>query len=559
MSTQVPVSNPPTGNVAHAAARSLSGADVHNASTAAPTEPRTHFGPVSTTLARLLCQSAARRPDHTAVEDPDRQAAITYRDLDARSNELRDLLVRGGVRPGDRVGICVPKSIASVAAVFGILKARAAYVPVDAGAPAARNAGIFEDCSIKMAFVEKSLLSGLRDAWTGPPLIVVGEPGDDVVLTGLHRGAGEQGQIPGAEDALPDDLSYILYTSGSTGRPKGVVHTNASALSFVDWCSDTLGPSEDDRFSSHAPFHFDLSILDLYLPIKHGATIVLVGEEVGKQPLGLAALISERRLSVWYSTPSILRLLTDFGRMKRFDYSSLRLVLFAGEVFPIKHLLALKSLWPKPRYFNLYGPTETNVCTYYEVPAEIPEDRVTPMPIGWTCANDRARVVDKRDEDVARGAEGELCVSGGTVMQGYWNLPERTAKAFLVDETGTRWYRTGDVVRETEAEGYVYVGRRDRMVKRRGFRVELGEIEVALYRHPAVTEAAVIAARDEQGDVRLDAFVAFQDGQRGSVIEMKKFCTENLPMYMVPDRFMFLDRLPKTSTDKIDYQRLTGA
>lgn len=512
----------------------------------------------SITLAQLLRDSAARRPDHVAVEDPDRGSSITYRELDTRSDEISRMLVRRGVRPGDRVGVYAPKSVDSVAAIFGILKARAVYVPVDAGAPPARNAGIFADCSVKAVFVASPLADGLRAAWQGVELPAVEEPADGLLLLqGLDDGVGESADTT-AQEGEPTDLAYILYTSGSTGRPKGVVHTNASGLSFVDWCSEALEPNENDRFSSHAPFHFDLSILDLYLPIKHGATVVLVGEEVGKQPLGLATLISNLRLSVWYSTPSILRLLTDFGRMARFDYSSLRLVLFAGEVFPIKHLRALKGLWPHPRYFNLYGPTETNVCTYFEVPAEIPESRTTPMPIGWTCENDRARVVDEDGSEVPFGSEGELCISGGTVMQGYWNLPERSERAFLNDASGARWYRTGDVVRETRDEGYVYVGRRDRMVKRRGYRVELGEIEAALYRHPAVTEAAAVAARDEQGDVRIDAYLACADGQRRSLIEMKTFCSENLPMYMVPDRFVFRDRLPKTSTDKIDYQRLTG-
>jgi acyl-CoA synthetase (AMP-forming)/AMP-acid ligase II len=229
-------------------------------------------------------------------------------------------------------------------------------------------------------------------------------------------------------------------------------------------------------------------------------------------------------------------------------------VLFAGEVFPIKHLRALLEAWPAPRYFNLYGPTETNVCTYFEVPTPIPVEREEPFPIGRVCENDEGLVVDEEDLPVIAGEEGELLIRGGTVMQGYWNLPERTASAFHVDPGG-RWYRTGDLVREDADGTLLFSGRRDRMVKRRGYRVELGEIETALYRHPEIVEAAVLALPGEDG-ISIEAFVCRADGGKGSIIEIKTFCSKELPLYMIPDRFQFRQSLPKTSTDKIDYQAL---
>jgi acyl-coenzyme A synthetase/AMP-(fatty) acid ligase len=242
--------------------------------------------------------------------------------------------------------------------------------------------------------------------------------------------------------------------------------------------------------------------------------------------------------------------------MDRHDYSALRVINFAGEVFPIKHLRTLKGILPKPRYFNLYGPTETNVCTYYEVPETIPPERTQPFPIGKACSHYRIRIVDENGEDAPPGEEGELVASGPGMMIGYWNLPERTANAFLVDETGERWYRTGDVVFEDAVGNYIFVGRRDRMVKKRGYRIELGEIEAGLYRHPEVKEAAVIALPDPENGVMIKAFLSFTGGRRPSIIEMKRFCVDNLPAYMVPDVFAFADLLPKTSTDKINYQLL---
>jgi acyl-coenzyme A synthetase/AMP-(fatty) acid ligase len=221
----------------------------------------------------------------------------------------------------------------------------------------------------------------------------------------------------------------------------------------------------------------------------------------------------------------------------------------------VKHLRALQKLWPAPDYYNLYGPTETNVCTYHRIPPEIPDDRTQPYPIGRVCSHLRARVVDERGGDVVAEREGELCIEGPGVMQGYWNLAEQSARAFLADSAGERWYRTGDIVTEDGDGVYTYLGRRDRMVKRRGYRVELGEIEACLYRHPTVAEAATVALPDEDG-VRIKAFLTCREGKRPSLIELKRFCSEHLPLYMVPDLFSFQPTLPKTSTDKIDYQKL---
>jgi amino acid adenylation domain-containing protein len=454
------------------------------------------------------------------------------------------------------------KSIDAIATIFGILKTGAAYVPVDPGAPAARNAYILHNCGVKVVVLESRFEGKLRTEieQLGPPpqLLLVGRVGGGIPLReALLRDQAQQ-PAPAIDTVIsnPEDLAYILYTSGSTGKPKGVMLSHRNAISFVDWCSEVFGPQPADRFSSHAPLHFDLSILDLFVCIKHGATLVLIREELGKDPGRLAPFIAEKRISVWYSAPSILSLLAQYGNLERFDYSTLRLILFAGEVFPVKHLRAVTTLLPEPRYFNLYGPTETNVCTYYEIPTPIPEERTVPFPIGKACSHLRTKVVDEQAQEIVDGGEGELCVSGSGVTQGYWNLPEQNERVFLTDQAGQQWYKTGDVV-TTDSEGnYIFVGRRDRMVKRRGYRVELGEIESALYRHPLVKEAAVIAGTDVEGGVRIKAFLSCREEKRPSLVALKQFCSEHLPLYMIPDFFSFQDALPKTSTDKVDYQRL---
>jgi amino acid adenylation domain-containing protein len=502
--------------------------------------------------------AAVRYPERTAVVEPG-GASISYRELDRLSDRLRDRLTALGVAPGDRIGFYLRKSIDGVAAMYGILKSGAAYVPVDPGAPAARNAYIMHNCAVKVALVEAELEERFR-----AELAALGAKPHLIVLPRIGGGAGlsaaldREPSAPAVRTALPgsDSVAYILYTSGSTGKPKGVMLSHENAVSFVDWCSEVFQPTHTDRFSSHAPFHFDLSILDIHVSLKHGATLVLVSEDAGKDPERLAQLISNEQISVWYSAPSILGLLAQFGGLPGYDFSRLRMVLFAGEVFPVKHLRTLTELWPHPRYFNLYGPTETNVCTFHEVKLPVPPERTAPYPIGAVCSHLAGRVVDENGAPVSAGSEGELCITGRGVMQGYWSLPEQTARGFFTDGDGSQWYRTGDIVIEEPVGNYVYRGRRDRMVKRRGYRVELGEIEAGLYQHTAVKEAAVVALPDEESGVRIIAFLSTEDGRRMSLIEMKKFCSERLPLYMIPDRFSWHDALPKTSTDKIDYQRL---
>jgi L-proline---[L-prolyl-carrier protein] ligase len=504
----------------------------------------------------LLLASSRSHADNVAVIEPN-AGTITYGELEQQAARIAGFLTHQGIGRGDRVGIHTPKSIGAVASLFGVLKAGATYVPVDPTAPARRNLEILTDCSVKAVITDEPHAERLRaESESAPTMRRLGAlehlsrftPGL-VVIDGI---SGDENEGP-----APEDLAYILYTSGSTGKPKGVMHTHASALSFVDWCVHEFRPTPLDRFSSHAPFHFDLSILDLYVPIGAGAAIVLIGEDLGKQPLKLAELFSGHRLTVWYSTPSILRLLLEYGKIDVQDCSSLRLVLFAGEVFPIKHLRALKDLWRHPRYYNLYGPTETNVCTYYEVPSVLSPDRTDALPIGNACSGDDLQIVSPEGEEVAPGEEGELLVSGGSVMTGYWNRPELTERVFSVDPRDRRWYRTGDVVAE-EVDGLRFAGRRDRMVKRRGYRVELGEIESALYRHPLVTEAAMVATPDSESGVLLKAFLSWSGDKPPSLVDLKRFCASNLPLYMVPDRFKVLPELPKTSTDKIDYQKLAG-
>jgi acyl-coenzyme A synthetase/AMP-(fatty) acid ligase len=298
-----------------------------------------------------------------------------------------------------------------------------------------------------------------------------------------------------------------------------------------------------------------LSVFDLFVSCRNAATLVVIGESLAREPARLGGFLRTRPISVWYSAPSILALLTEHGGLDRLGFPAPRLVLFAGEVFPIRPLRQLRRLWPRARFWNLYGPTETNVCTAQRIPDSIPEDRSEPYPIGAVCSPLQARLIDEEGRMVPPGAIGELLISGPGVTRGYFGQPELTDAAFLTDEEGRRWYRTGDLVADDGTGCFQFHGRRDRMVKKRGYRVELGEIESVLHHHDGVDRAAVVASDDAAG-VSISAFVALKPDHKKSIIAMKRHCTTYLPHYMVPDHFTFVSSLPATSTDKVDYQRL---
>lgn len=489
-------------------------------------------------LHHLVIDSAVKHPDRPAVVAAD--GTLDYARLDRRADafarRLRDL----GVGRGDRVVVWARKSTDVVAAMQGVLRLGAAYVPADDSAPAERVALVAGDCAARAVLTT-------ADRTTELSALLPGVPCADLVETGPTTGHDDAADGPGrfAEPVGPDDLAYILYTSGSTGTPKGVCISHRNALAFTSWVVDLLAPGPEDRFANHAPLTFDLSVLDLYAAFTVGAAVHLVPSELAYAPEQLVEFLYERRITVWYSVPSALTLMMRSGGLTdRPAPDALRAVLFAGEPFPIGQVRWLAA-WTPARLLNLYGPTETNVCTYHEVtPADLERDR--PVPIGRAASGDRvwARAAD--GSVCGPGEEGELLVDGPTVMTGYWGAPPQRGA-----------YATGDIVQLRADGSFDYVGRRDHMVKVRGHRVELGDVEAALTSHPDVAEAVVVVT-GHGVDARLAAFVVPGPGRRPGPLTLRSHCAKRLPRYMLADVLRLLPELPRTRNGKVDRAALAA-
>ncbi len=510
-------------------------------------------------IQHLLEQTAERIPAREAVRC--HGESLTYSELVQGANRLAHVLNRTGIEHNGRVGIYTGKGLDAVTAMYGILKSGAAYVPLDTAAPPERLAKIVQDCSIRhvvsnerqRAGIEKVMASGGRFEY------VVGLDDDlpGTVNIPWSEVADQSDSASSGGNPTEMDLAYIIYTSGTTGDPKGIMHTHRSSLSFVDWAVAEYGLRLDDRISNHAPLHFDLSTFDFFAGASAGATTVVIPEAYTKLPASLSTLMQDERISVWYSVPAALIQLLLRGVLADRNLERLRWVIFGGEAFPTKHLRALMKLLPDTRFSQLYGVTETNVCTCYHVPG-IPSDPDTPIPIGRVLPNMDGLVVDEQDQPVAAGIAGELLIRGPATMVGYWGRPDLSERVFFRRDRFAAfeeaYYRTGDLVQMLPDGNYRFLGRKDRQVKSRGFRIELGEIEMALLSHADVQEAAAFIVPDGEGSHRVEAAVVVE--QPIEEAELLRHVRGKLPVYAVPTRCAVVDRLPRTSTGKLDLRTL---
>ncbi|HET9179977.1 MAG TPA: amino acid adenylation domain-containing protein [Terriglobia bacterium] len=479
--------------------------------------------------------------------------AISYTELDAKSDEIAAAVERMKLRPGSKVGIFRKKSIPTVAAIYGVLKAGCAYVPIDTKMGPDKLAAVLQDAGLEALIVDPVLEKKIQDVAAGG----LGYHFEEVSSSGdLLYFAGPSGVRNTA--SMEPSLAYILYTSGSTGIPKGVQHTNASALAFVSWAVTEFNISSSDRLSCHAPLHFDLTIFDLFAAAMTGACVVLIPDDVAIFPLQVASIIKNERISIWYSVPFALIQLLERGDLGQRDLA-LREVIFAGERFPPTQLQQLARTLPKVRLTNLFGPTETNVCTYHHLsPPDLASDQF--CPIGIPCPYSLIEVVNENGNRVAAGETGELLVGGASVMTGYLNKPELNEKKFvtrMIQGQAERLFRTGDLVSMAEGQPMFFHGRFDRQVKVRGFRIELDEIEAALANCAGVAAAAVWIDNDRNGFAEVRAAVASDAASaKLSGDDLIWKIRRQLSVAAVPLRVCVLSSLPRTVNGKIDYAEL---
>lgn len=490
---------------------------------------------------------------------------MTYAELDRLSDLLAAGLAARGCGHGDRVAILCRKSIESYVAVYGILKAGCAYVPLDRRSPPARLGYILGDCGVKGIVVDSAtapLAEKLAPMASSLEFAVSYTASRDQLPTLPLADRAELEALAAAvprSEPVDTDLAYILYTSGSTGSPKGVMISHLNSMSFVRWASEHAGITRGDRVSGHAPLHFDLSIFDIFAVALMGGVLVPVPDGISTFPSRLSDWIRENRVNIWYSVPSALMLMAQQANFNAAQFPELRLVIFAGEVFAVKFLNAWLRKLPDATFMNWYGPTETNVITSYTICRG--SMVLQPVPIGRPCANvDVFQIDEEGNRTGGAGVEGELCARGSTVALGYWGDREKTAKSFHADPVlQDRTYHTGDIVRMNADGEYEYIGRRDHMVKIRGYRIELGEIESALYRIDGVREAAVIPVPDDaSGGIALIGCVAatHPGSDENYPDTVMSELARSVPAYMMPVRMLVLGELPKTSNGKIDRQSL---
>ncbi|MEV0642237.1 amino acid adenylation domain-containing protein [Streptomyces sp. NPDC050619] len=500
-------------------------------------------------LHTLMSRWVRETPDAAAVVDESR--TLTYGALDAESNRIGRALRTLGLRPDDRVCLLVPKSALAVSAILGVLKAGGVYVPLDGAGPAARTAKVIRDSMPQWIIVHPAF-----DALVEECRSELGDdlPGQVFSLRQDELVTLDSAPLPASQP--PSGLAYIIFTSGSTGVPKGVQITHAGAVHFIRWLVDHFGIGPEERLSGHPPFHFDLSVLDVFGALAAGAELRLVPEAANFLPHRTASFIRDHRLTQWTSVPSVLTWMERRDAVRPGDFPDLRRIICSGDVLPTSVVAYWLRRLPHITIVNTWGATETSVLSSFHELREAPADPQVPIPIGKAVPGEELAVLRPDGSRAAVGEDGDLCIAGPGLSPGYWRDPEKTARAFRYFPTANgqrRWYITGDHGHVDESGTFHFHGRADRQVKSRGFRIELDEVAVAVNALPDVAEAAVVAlpVAGMEGS-QLHAACTLRTGVAKEPAGLRDALLKRLPEYMVPVRWHFVDEVPKSPNGKID-------
>ena len=519
-------------------------------------------------LHQFVTDQADRRPETQAVLGEG--TSLSYAQLEELSNQLARTLREGGCRKGDRVCLLMPKSPMAIAAILGIYKAGGIYVPLDPTSPPGRLTLMLDSCENNWVLAGGPV-AGLLDEVLGQ------ERFRDFIRVGwIAHGPSSGNHFKPAftleevqrlstasvdAQTTRDDPAHILFTSGSTGIPKGVIITHSNVLRFIEWAVQYFRLSSSDRLSGHTPLHFDLSFFDIFGTFAAGAQLHLVPTELNLVPHKLAAFIREAELTQFFSVPSVLNYLAKFDVVRPRDFPALQRLLWCGEVFPTPGLIYWMQRLPHVQFTNLYGPTEATIASSFYTLARCPTDEKAPIPIGTACSGEELLVLNEQLRPLPPHTIGDLYIRGAGLSPGYWKDPEKTRGAFLPNphssEPTDRIYKTGDLA-EIGEDGLVYfLGRADSQIKSRGYRIELGEIEAALNAVDAIQECAVVAIETDgfDGTVICCAYVP-APGREVTPVALREELSKALPGYMIPVRWVALERLPYNANVKIDRRKL---
>ena len=492
-----------------------------------------------------VAAQAARTPDAVAVAFGGE--TLTYAELERRANRLANHLRRLGVRAEDRVGICLERSLDLPVAMLAVLRAGAAYVPLDPGYPAARLALMLEDSGVRVLLTQPALQDRL------PAHAAV-----SVLLDAARARIAEESAEAPAVESDGDRLAYVIYTSGSTGTPKGVAVPHRALANHMGWMQRAFPLAADDRVLQKTPAGFDASVWEFWAPLLAGATLVMAPPDAHRDPAELARVVERERITVLQVVPSLLGAMLEAGGLER--CGTLRRLFCGGEALPVE-MAARAAEATGAEVVNLYGPTEVCIDAIFHVFAR--GEAGATVPIGRPVDNASARVLDPRGAPVPVGVPGELYLGGAQLARGYLGKAGLTAGTFVpdafadADEPGARAYRTGDRVRWRADGTLEFLGRVDEQVKVRGFRIEPGEVEAALRAYPGVGGAAVAGRPDGGGGTRLVAYYLPAEGVAPpSAAELRAWLRERLPESMVPGAFVALEALPLTPSGKVDRRAL---
>ena len=492
-------------------------------------------------VTQYIDSSADLYPNKLAYVDE--KEGVSFSELKKKSRSIAGKIALMKLRRKP-VMVYLDKSVRELISFFGILYSGNFYCPIDVDMPIERVVKICDTLNPTVVITDSEHSDFIKTSFPQIEILLYDEAIDD--RSGLEL-------LPAiAETFLDTDPAYVLFTSGSTGTPKGVLISHKSIIDFTEWMSECFSITSEDNFANQSPFHFDLSVGDIYCTLKCGCTNYIVPREYFVFPIKLIRFLNEKEISIIFWVPSALCLVANMRVFRKEVPKYLTRVLFCGEVMPNKQLNVWREALPDVVFANLYGPSETtDASTYYIVDRQFEDDES--LPIGYPCKNTGIYVLNEKNELVSEGEVGELCISGIGLALGYYNDPKRTEEAFVQNPLNTlypeRIYRTGDLVKYNEFGELMYVSRKDFQIKHMGHRIELGEIETALGSLESVDTCACIYDDEKKAIVLFYIGTANEDS-------IKDHLGKKVPDYMIPGKIVALRKFPYNANGKIDRKAL---